>query len=307
MGGKPVSRDLFGQRLVGFRDAAGRPVVMDAICWHMGGDLALGQVVNGRIVCPFHGWCFDADGRCDRKSPQAGPVAQRVFATCERAGRVYVYPGQSADFELPFFTGLTEADICFAPAFELEVACPWWLVGTNGFDVQHFAVAHDRRLIEPVRVDSPSRAARRIVSRFEVVESGLRDRLVRWFNGPEVTMDVTSWAGSLVFVVASFKRSTSYGMVEIIPRPGPCADVPAGTLIRIRIGVRRSTPLDLARALIKRHFIRMFLGPDVMLLNQAHYRPDRLGEPDRVMIDYLNWLAGVSQAQTTGLCDGPHP
>ncbi len=60
----PLSLELFGRRLVGFRTRAGRPVIMDARCWHLGANLAQGTVCDDQIVCAFHGWRYGADGAC---------------------------------------------------------------------------------------------------------------------------------------------------------------------------------------------------------------------------------------------------
>src|SRR5262245_9267595 len=60
----PVTRELFGQRLVAFQTESGRLSVMDARCAHMGTDLGRGCVVGEAIRCPYHHWEFSADGRC---------------------------------------------------------------------------------------------------------------------------------------------------------------------------------------------------------------------------------------------------
>lgn len=33
--------------------------VVDAVCTHMGGDLARGKIENGKVVCPRHGATYD--------------------------------------------------------------------------------------------------------------------------------------------------------------------------------------------------------------------------------------------------------
>jgi hypothetical protein len=53
-------------------------------------------------------------------------------------------------------------------------------------------------------------------------------------------------------------------------------------------------PIDVR---LRRHFIRAFLRPDADLLDGAVYRPQRLVEADRLMIEYLHWLAPVSRGQ----------
>jgi vanillate O-demethylase monooxygenase subunit len=59
----PRRVELLGRPLVVFEGRNG-PAALDAACVHRGTDLALGDVVDGCIRCPYHGWRFDADGGC---------------------------------------------------------------------------------------------------------------------------------------------------------------------------------------------------------------------------------------------------
>ena len=55
----------FGQDLVLFRTKSGLPKLLDAYCPHLGAHLGHGGCVQREsIQCPFHGWRFDATGRC---------------------------------------------------------------------------------------------------------------------------------------------------------------------------------------------------------------------------------------------------
>ena len=63
----------FDQELVAFRTESGVAKVIDAYCPHMGAHLGYGihensgagsAVVGDNIVCPFHGWQFNGEGKC---------------------------------------------------------------------------------------------------------------------------------------------------------------------------------------------------------------------------------------------------
>jgi hypothetical protein len=230
---------------------------------------------------------------------------QQTYCAAERAGRVFIFPAPTASYPLPFFTATEPDELIAAPPFEFVLRCPWWLIGTNGFDLQHFAAAHDRRLVEPPTVESPHPAARRIVATFEVCGASWRDRLTRKFAGRRVTMDTTVWSGTLAFVMAHFHnsdslndaapRATSYGMTEIRPLS---SDPHPQSLARVTI-FRRRRPgwraIDRLDVRVKRRFIRAFLKPDTQLLDDARYDPDRLIHADRQMIDYLRWLVTASR------------
>jgi len=54
--------EALGERLVVFRDAQGRPRVLDAHCPHQGANLAGGRLRDGCVECPFHAWRFEGSG-----------------------------------------------------------------------------------------------------------------------------------------------------------------------------------------------------------------------------------------------------
>ena len=308
---RPKGVELFGQRLVCFRVSSGKPVVMNARCWHMGADLSQGVITGDQIVCPFHGWRYGASGNCEFIPTQAEIPAgawQQTYHTEEHAGYVFVFPSGACDYLPPFFAGTDRAELLAAPPFEFVIECPWWLVGTNGFDLQHFTGLHHRRLVGLPTIECPHPAARRIVTTFEICGSNWQDRLTRKFAGCRVTMDVTIWSGTLAFVMAHFHdsatwdhrstRTTSYGMTEIraISSPGEQKSYVRVTIFRKRRpGLAMLDWLDVR---IKRYFIHTFLKPDTLLLTRARYNPDHLIDADRQMIDYLCWLAAVANKRS---------
>ncbi|CAA0103657.1 putative 3-ketosteroid-9-alpha-monooxygenase, oxygenase component [Zhongshania aliphaticivorans] len=64
----------FGQELVLFRTEAGKAVLMEAYCPHLGAHLGHGiheqagsgggRIEGNNIVCPFHSWKFSPEGEC---------------------------------------------------------------------------------------------------------------------------------------------------------------------------------------------------------------------------------------------------
>jgi phenylpropionate dioxygenase-like ring-hydroxylating dioxygenase large terminal subunit len=61
--GVPVAQTIAGERLVFFRDEQGAPRALFDVCPHRGVALSLGTVKAGCLVCPFHGWEFDGQGK----------------------------------------------------------------------------------------------------------------------------------------------------------------------------------------------------------------------------------------------------
>lgn len=107
--GKIVHKTWLGEEVVAWCDEQGRVCVADAVCPHLGSSLAPevgSRVRDGRLVCPFHGFEYDANGQCVA-TPYAPPpesACLKVYATREIAGMVfgwYGIRGRPPQWELP--------------------------------------------------------------------------------------------------------------------------------------------------------------------------------------------------------------
>jgi phenylpropionate dioxygenase-like ring-hydroxylating dioxygenase large terminal subunit len=96
--GTSVGTRLFGRELVAWRDEAGQPHVWEDRCPHRGMRLSFGFVRGDRLACLYHGWQFDAAGRCGHipshpslKPP--GTIRATVEPCIERLGMVWTGAG----------------------------------------------------------------------------------------------------------------------------------------------------------------------------------------------------------------------
>jgi aminopyrrolnitrin oxygenase len=294
----PVTLDLCGRSYVGYRAQSGRVVVLSGRCSHMGAHLGRGKVRGERLTCPLHGWEYGPDGACE-KIPAAdaipGFARQCSYPAEERAGHVFFFNRKQARFALPFFEGITPNELLPAKPFELVADVPWYFVGANGFDIQHFRMAHDRTLLEPPRVSEVSPFARRVVAKFAVTGNSFQDRMTRSIAGPIVTMDVTSWCGTMIMVKAHFQRTTSYGIFNVLPMDDQ------RTLGRVIVWVKRSRSglgqalFDPVNAAIRRRFIQTFLRSDLPRIAGLRYQPEKLIAADGILSDYFVWLENISE------------
>lgn len=62
--GKPLARMLHGVPLVLWRTADGQIAALHDRCAHRHAPLSCGKAHHDQIGCPYHGWRFDAQGRC---------------------------------------------------------------------------------------------------------------------------------------------------------------------------------------------------------------------------------------------------
>jgi phenylpropionate dioxygenase-like ring-hydroxylating dioxygenase large terminal subunit len=99
--GRPAACTLFEVPLVLWRDAEGRPVAMEDRCAHRHAPLSRGDLFDGKIGCPYHGWTYDRDGLCV-DAPSQGPGARApgcripAYPCRERDGLVWVHMGADA-------------------------------------------------------------------------------------------------------------------------------------------------------------------------------------------------------------------
>ena len=107
-GKRPFASTVMEEPLVLFRGADGRATALRDRCLHRNAALSGGDVFDGCIGCPYHGWTYDASGACVAV-PSEGPatrprVGRRVdrFPTAEQDGLVWVYMGPAdAAFAAP--------------------------------------------------------------------------------------------------------------------------------------------------------------------------------------------------------------
>jgi phenylpropionate dioxygenase-like ring-hydroxylating dioxygenase large terminal subunit len=293
----PLSREVLGRRLVAFRTALGQVAVLDGRCAHLGADLGAGCVVDDQIQCAFHNWRYNGEGRCVR-IPASAEVPEfarvRSYPAVERHGFVFFFHGSTALFPLPFFPGLDPDEFSPTEPFDAVLECPWWMVGANVFDVQHFRAAHDRRLISTPVVETPAPQARRITATFSVLGDSIRDRLVRRLAGERVEMSFTDWCGNIIFATPTFRRTTSYGMLITEPLGRQRVLVHGIVFVRRSRGLAGRLLFDPLHARVRRYFIKAFLQSDARLGTKGlRYNPERLIAGDGELIRYFDWLASV--------------
>ena len=112
---EPFRAQILGLQFVAFRDDQGQAHVLSDTCVHRGGSLGKGWVKNNCVVCPYHGWEFSGDGKCqvvpsvgaDTKPPARAKVD--AYPVQEKYGIVFAFLGDQAEedrlplYEIPEF------------------------------------------------------------------------------------------------------------------------------------------------------------------------------------------------------------
>ncbi len=152
--GRPLGRRIAGERVVLFRDGAGKACALIDRCPHRGVALSLGRMVNGEIECPFHGWRFDGEGRnCgvpwnpDAKREHLGAAALPLR---EIAGLLWLHTGFAPQAEPYVSDTLSAPDIVLCAQSAIWSA-HWTRVMENMLDMPHLPFVHRRTIGKGLR------------------------------------------------------------------------------------------------------------------------------------------------------------
>lgn len=103
--GKPRRITIFEIPIVVWRQKDGTWAAMLDRCNHRNAPLSEGQIVDGCIVCPYHGWVYNRAGQCV-DIPSEGPNPSRIpakrietFPVCKKYGLVWLWMGRSTPAE----------------------------------------------------------------------------------------------------------------------------------------------------------------------------------------------------------------
>ncbi len=145
----PKRLKVLGQDLVLFRGEDGAARVLSDLCVHRGGSLAGGWVEKGCVVCPYHGWKFDGDGKCvDIPSNRSDVIPKRAavdaYPVQEKYGLVWAFLGDLPEAERPPIPHIPEADnpewACVTGDFTWDAH--YARVVENGIDIAHTPFVH---------------------------------------------------------------------------------------------------------------------------------------------------------------------
>jgi phenylpropionate dioxygenase-like ring-hydroxylating dioxygenase large terminal subunit len=147
---------LLGQELVLWRNATGLSLWQD-LCLHRGAKLSGGRVAEDCLICPYHGWQYDASGRCVRMPAHPGqPPPARARATTyhvtERYGLIWACLGTSTN-DVPTFPEAGDSSFRKVHAGPYLFRALGPRVIENFLDVGHFPFVHAGFLGDPARTE----------------------------------------------------------------------------------------------------------------------------------------------------------
>jgi phenylpropionate dioxygenase-like ring-hydroxylating dioxygenase large terminal subunit len=146
----PQAIKVLGENLVLFRDENGAIGLLGLHCPHRGTSLEYGDIEDGGLRCPYHGWLFDVRGFClDMPAePAERGFAQKLrhlsYPVREQGGLLFAYLGADRDEppELPRYLPLVSVESQRSVEATRIYDYNWFNFIENGADPAHFSILH---------------------------------------------------------------------------------------------------------------------------------------------------------------------
>lgn len=157
--GKPVRVELFGEKLVAFRDSDGHVGIIGEFCPHRKASLVFGRNEECGLRCLYHGWKLDRHGNVvdmpsePAESGFADKVKHVAYPTREAGGFVWTYMGpadEMPEFEAPSFAPTPDSRVSI---LKIQLPCNWAQVMEGQIDSAHSSSLHSSDM-RPARVES---------------------------------------------------------------------------------------------------------------------------------------------------------
>ncbi len=146
----PQAVKVLGEELVLFRDDKDAVGLLGLHCPHRGSSLEYGDIEDGGIRCPYHGWLFDVGGQCLDMPAEAGDrsfarkVRHRSYPVRQQGGLLFAYLGTDRDHPpplpeyLPLVSEHGQRSLEPTRVYDYN----WFNFIENGADPAHFSILH---------------------------------------------------------------------------------------------------------------------------------------------------------------------
>ncbi len=160
VGDRPVAARLLGEDIAVCR-LGERWAAFADLCVHRGTPISLGWIEGERVVCAYHGWAYDPDGRCVRipSLPPDHSIPKKACLTAylaeERYGIVWVCLSRNPRAPIPDFPALEDPEFQITFRDQRVWRCSAARAMENFFDLGHFSWVHEGILGDRSRPITP--------------------------------------------------------------------------------------------------------------------------------------------------------
>lgn len=160
---KPLGRMICGAPLVFYRAEQGQAAALEDFCPHRGAPLSLGRVVEGKLVCGYHGLEMGCDGKTVAMPGQRvrGFPAIRSFPVVEKHGFIWVWPGDPArahEDQLPHLGWAEDPEWAYGGGL-YHINCDYRLMIDNLMDLTHETYVHATSIGQPEIDETPCKTS----------------------------------------------------------------------------------------------------------------------------------------------------
>ena len=154
---------VLGEDLVLYRDQSGNYGLVAEKCSHRGASLYYGFVEEDGIRCAYHGWKYDACGKCVEQpfeSPEVGfqeKIRHPAYPVVKLSGQLFAYMGPPEKKPLlpkwdllARLDGIKKVDVCEV------LQCNWLQAMENSVDPVHtyYLHSHTLKITSPFTISS---------------------------------------------------------------------------------------------------------------------------------------------------------
>lgn len=247
-GTTPLAVRFFGRDRVLYRGESGQVYLVDAYCPHMGAHLAKNETsfvirdnehVQGESIrCPYHGWRFGPDGKCNQipYSPQKIPAAAKLenWPVIERAGCIWMWhdpEGLEPEYELPPFEEYYQPHWVKWELDRLgELASHPVEILDNMADRAHFEPVHGNDAVDVFENDFDGhRVVQRLRAGHRTLQGDAPLETDTWYTGPGILQSRMS--GQFPSIIMIAHTPVDDGVVKVwhallvkVPNAEPTAD-----------------------------------------------------------------------------------
>jgi vanillate O-demethylase monooxygenase subunit len=156
---RALGRTVCGERIVFYRTEGARVAALEDFCPHRGAPLSLGRVVEGKLVCGYHGLEMGCDGKTVAMPGQRvrGFPPIRSYPVLEKGGFVWVWPGDAALAEagkLPDLHWADDPEWAYGGGL-YHVKADYRLMIDNLMDLTHETYVHTTSIGQPEIDETP--------------------------------------------------------------------------------------------------------------------------------------------------------